>query len=132
MPPMEHYPALKHLHLTLVTLSVAGFVLRWLAVLRGAAWPLQRGWRVGTAALDTLLLASGAALWVLLGLHPVHQPWLGVKLLWLLGYIVCGSLALKRAHTPGGKRLAGLAALSCVALMAATALTHHPMPWSAP
>lgn len=129
---MEHYPALKHLHLSLVALSLGGFLLRWLAVLRGAAWPLSRGWRVGTALLDTLLLASGATLWVLLGLHPVHQPWLGVKLLWLLGYIVCGSFALKRAPRPGGKMRAGLAALACVAALLATALTHHPMPWTLP
>jgi uncharacterized membrane protein SirB2 len=94
------YPLLRLAHIGLVAASVALFAARGVGVLRGASWP-QRPWaRQGSAAIDTALLAAGLALWVGLGLHPVHQPWLGAKLALLLVYIVLGSLALKRAKGP--------------------------------
>ena len=45
--------------------------------------------------MDTLLLAFGVWLAVLLQLNPLHTPWLGVKLLCVIGYIALGVLAFR-------------------------------------
>lgn len=122
------YLPLKHTHVTLVTLSVSVFAIRGLGVLAGGRWPLRPVLRRATMAVDTLLLASGAALWALLGLNPMQQTWLGTKLLLLLLYIVLGTVALKRGRSAPG-RAAFVAALVCVGAMVGIALAHHPLGW---
>jgi len=108
------YGALLWAHVATVSLSVAVFVLRGLAVQCGAAWPLRRAVRAASVVIDTLLLCAGAGLWVLMQHNPLREPWLGIKLLILPLYIVCGAFALKRARTPAGRRLFFGLALACV------------------
>lgn len=125
------YLPLRHAHLTLVALSLALFCVRGIAVLRRQAWPLARAPRVGSVLIDTLLLTTGATLWFLLGLNPLVQAWLGVKLLLLLAYIVLGSIALRRGRTPATRALAFAAAVATVATMVGIAVAHHPLGWFA-
>lgn len=75
--------------------SIALFVLRGgFAVL--AARPLpQRIWKVLPQIVDSLLLAMGIWLAVLLRLDPFRVTWLGVKILCVIGYIVLGVLAFR-------------------------------------
>lgn len=121
------YPELKALHVSVVLLSGALFALRGLAMLRGRTWGMARPVRLGSYAIDTLLLAAGVAMWAALGLNPVRETWLGVKLLLLLLYIVLGSLALKRARSQAGRVAALVAALACYAYMLSVARLHHPL-----
>lgn len=121
------YPELKVLHVTVVLLSGALFALRGLAMLGGQTWGMARSVRLGSYAIDTLLLAAGLALWGALGLNPARELWLGVKLLLLLLYIVLGSLALKRARSRSGRVAALVAALACYAYMLSVARLHHPL-----
>lgn len=123
------YPALLHAHIGLVTLTGSYFTLRWLAVLTGARWPLQRLWRTLSMVIDTALLSAGATLWWLLQLHPVHQPWLGTKLGLLVVYIGLGTFALKRGRTRLHKLAFGLLALAVLAFMVSVALARHPLGW---
>lgn len=123
------YGPVKHAHVTLVVLSVVLFAARGVAVIVGARWPMHALPRWGSVAIDTLLLATGALLWTMLGLHPVRQAWLGVKLLLLLVYIVLGSIALRRARTTPLRIAAFIAALAVVASMAGIALAHDPRGW---
>lgn len=125
------YPAALHAHIALVVLSVGVFALRWVGVLAGGRWPLQRRARVVSVVFDTTLLCAGVALWWLLKLHPLQQPWLGTKLALLVVYIVLGTFALKRARTWVGKLLFGLLALAVVAQMVAVAQTRNPLGWLA-
>lgn len=131
MDPATWYLPLRHAHLTLVSLSLALFAARGLGVLAHQTWPLGRGPRVGSMVIDTLLLGTGVLLWQLLGLNPVVQTWLGVKLLLLLAYIVLGSIALRRGRTPAVRALAYAGALATVAAMVGIALAHHPAGWFA-
>lgn len=123
------YLPLKHIHIALVTASGTLFALRGAAVWAGQGWPMQALWRRLSMGIDTLLLLAGASLWTLLQLHPVASPWLGVKLLLLLVYIVLGSIALKRGRTPAVKRAAYLAALAVLLFMVTVARSHHPLGW---
>lgn len=118
---------LRHLHVSLVLCSGALFASRGVAVLAGAAWPMHRTARVGSMVIDTALLAVGATLWTILQLHPLRDAWLGAKLALLIVYIMFGSLALKRARTPGMRAAFLLAALAVYGTMLSIALSRHPL-----
>jgi uncharacterized membrane protein SirB2 len=62
--------------------------------------------------VNTCLFVTGLSLWGSLGYHPVHDWWLGVKLIALLGYLVCGHWAMSQA------RLHLLGYLTALALLA--------------
>jgi uncharacterized membrane protein SirB2 len=127
MVPIDLHPTLKLAHVALVTASGLLFALRGAAVQAGAAWAMRRPWRMLSYVIDTLLLAAGATLWWLLGLHPVRDPWLGTKLALLLLYIVLGSLAMKRGRTPAVRRASYGAALATYLFMASVAVRHRPL-----
>jgi uncharacterized membrane protein SirB2 len=99
----EYYPHIKTAHVALVSASGLLFAVRGAAVLARHAWPLRGALRVTSVAIDSALLAAGVALWSLLALQPLRDPWLGTKLLLLLLYIALGSLALKRALSAAGR-----------------------------
>lgn len=123
------YPALLHLHRACVTASVALFMARGLGVATLQAWPMQARWRWLSVAIDVPLLAAGVGLWTLLGLDPLQQTWLGVKLALLVVYIVLGSLALKRGRTRSQRLLFFVAALAVVLCTVGIALARHPAGW---
>lgn len=127
MAPIELHPTLKLAHVALVTASGLLFALRGAAVQAGAAWAMRRPWRMLSVVIDTLLLAAGATLWWLLGLHPVRDPWLGTKLALLLLYIGLGSLAMKRGRTPAVRRASYGAALATYLFIASVAVRHRPL-----
>lgn len=123
----EFYPLIKSTHVALVVASGLLFASRGVAVLAGQAWPLRTSLRVTSVAIDTALLAAGVALWLLLGLHPAQDAWLGTKLLLLVAYIVLGSLALRRARTLRARALALFSALACYLFMVSVAMARHPL-----
>lgn len=126
---MFSYIAIKHAHIACVGLSVSLFALRGLAVLAGWSFGNHAWARRLSMAVDTCLLIFGVWLVVLLGLNPILVPWLGLKLLLLVVYIVLGVFALKRASSWRGKLLCYLAALAVVFWMFGMARAHDPMSW---
>jgi uncharacterized membrane protein SirB2 len=121
------YPSIKQAHVALVALSGALFVLRGAAVVAGARWPRRPAWRIASVVIDTLLLGAGATLWALLRLDLRAAPWLAVKLVLLVVYVVLGTLALK-GDKPASVRALWLAsALIVFATMVSVALAHHPL-----
>ncbi|MGE0081603.1 MAG: SirB2 family protein [Thiohalomonadaceae bacterium] len=125
----EWYALVKSLHLATVTLSFTGFMVRawWRAT---APERLGRAWvRRLPHVNDSVLLASGLTLAVQGHVSPFAQPWLGAKLMALLGYIACGSLAL-RGRTEGVRRAALIAAVGTIGYIVAVALTRQPAPWA--
>jgi uncharacterized membrane protein SirB2 len=124
MALIEHYAAIKQAHVVLVSISVALFVARGIAVLAGAGWPMRAAVRRTSVAIDTLLIGAGGTLWWLLSLHPLRERWLLAKLLLIALYIVLGSFALRRAPTPATRALAFAASIAAVSAVAAIALTR--------
>ena len=123
------YPALLHLHRACVTASIALFVARGLGVSALQQWPMRAFWRQLSVGIDVVLLGAGVSLWVLLGIHPLQQTWLGVKLVLLVVYIVLGSFALKRGRSRGQRMVFFVAAMGVVFCMAGIALTRQPVFW---
>lgn len=123
------YDTLKTLHLTFVGLSLTGFLVRYF--LTGYRPTLLRRplLRILPHVNDTLLFAAGIGLAVLLRLSPFTVSWFGVKLLWLLAYIVAGSVALGHGRTPRQRRIAFVLALFAFAQIVGCALSKSPWGW---
>lgn len=126
MDGLTWVPSLRQAHLALVVVSGLLFTWRGAGVLAGAGWPLHTALRVGSVVIDTLLLAAGLSLWMLLQLNPVREHWLGAKLALLVLYIVLGSWALKRAGSTAARAAFFVAALTVWATMVSIGWTRQP------
>jgi uncharacterized membrane protein SirB2 len=118
---MGTYGLLKLLHVGLALASGLGFALRGfirLVLHRPLAHPLVR---IGPHVIDTLLLATGVALWILLGLSPVAAGWFGLKLVLIAAYVVLGVAAF-RSESAGRAVLIYLAALAVFLTIASLSL----------
>lgn len=119
--PMSTYELLKILHVALALVSGLGFALRGfirLVLQRPLANPLVR---FGPHVIDTLLLASGVGLWLILGLSPFSVGWFGLKLVLIVVYILLGITAF-RTRRQGTAVLVFLAALAAFLSIAWLAL----------
>ena len=124
---MGIYPAIKHLHLLFVSLSIGGFVFRGLWRLSGRRLP-RTGWPHRLPHInDTLLLLAGVALAVITDQYPIVDAWLTAKMLGLLVYIVLGWIALGEAAGRSLRAFAWLGALLAFGYVASVALTKSPL-----
>ncbi len=123
------YPALKTAHVALAAISIAGFAARGLLMIAGSPLLAARFTRVAPHVVDSALLATGVALAFVLGVSPHDAPWLAAKLIALLGYIVLGSVALRRGRSRRSRILALVGALALAAYIVVTALRHSPSPF---
>ena len=123
------YSLLKQLHLATLAITLALFVLRGFWMMTHSP-RLQARWvRIVPHVNDTLLLASGIGLAVLIQQYPLVHGWLTAKFFALILYIVLGTFALKRGKTRGQRIAAWAAALLVFGYMVAVAITHDPLPF---
>lgn len=121
------YLALRNLHIACVALSAAGFMLRgwWMLC---ASPLLGRRWvRVVPHLIDSALLASAVALAVTSGQYPLAQDWLTAKVVALLAYILCGTMALKRGRTRAVRSVFFVAALAILGYIVSVAMARSPL-----
>ena len=123
------YSLLKQLHLTTIAITLALFVLRGIWMMTASPRLHARWVRIVPHVNDTLLLASGISLAVLLQQYPLVHGWLTAKFFALILYIVLGTIALKRGKTQGQRIAAWIAALLVFGYMVAVAITHDPSPF---
>lgn len=121
------YLILKHIHIGCVVLSGAGFVLRGVWMLRQSPWLRHPAVRTWPHVIDTILLASAVAMAVISAQYPFTTNWLTAKLIGLLIYIGCGTMALKRAPHHAQRAAFFLAALLAFAYIVSVALTRNPL-----
>lgn len=121
------YILLKHLHVTAVAVSGAGFLLRGLLMLRDSPLLQRRVFKILPHVIDTILLGSAIAMAVISAQYPFVQPWLTAKFFGLLAYIVFGMMALKRGRTKGQRAAWLLAALLAFAYIVSVALVRDPL-----
>jgi uncharacterized membrane protein SirB2 len=120
------YIVVKYLHMSCAALSGSLFLLRGVWMLRDSRMQQQRWVKVAPHLIDTLLLGSALVMVFWSGQYPFEQPWLTAKVLALVGYIVLGSIALKRGKTKAIRTWALVASLALFAYIVAVALTRHP------
>ncbi|PTT81081.1 hypothetical protein DBR42_18465 [Pelomonas sp. HMWF004] len=111
-----YYTQMVQWHAGMAWCSVALFFARGLLYQLGTPQlqALARDARVLVLVfgINACLVVSGLSLWALLDYHPMRQHWLGIKLLALVGYVICGHWAMSQA------RLHLLGYLTAVALLA--------------
>lgn len=116
----------KQLHVTFALLTATSFCLR-------GYWMLSRSRLLRTPwsrrlphVVDALLFLTGLAMAVGLRISPLAHPWLAVKLLAIVAYVVIGSIALKRGRSYRQRALALAVSLLVLAYIFAVALHHDP------
>jgi uncharacterized membrane protein SirB2 len=124
---IEFYPQIRLLHITCVVLSGALFFVRGTGVLAGARWPMRLSVRLASYSIDTVLLTAALMLVTMLPGAVFANGWLTMKLVLLVVYVVLGSLALKRAHTPRARRLCFISAAATYLFMFSIARAHDPL-----
>jgi uncharacterized membrane protein SirB2 len=95
----------------------------------GSARLQQRWVRILPHIVDTTLLISAITLTILIQQYPIQNAWLSAKLIALIFYILCGTIALKRGKTPRQRKTAFVLALVTVFYILAVAQSHSPWPW---
>ena len=123
------YLLLRDIHITCVVLSGAGFFVRGVLTLCASPVLAQRWLRVVPHVVDSVLLGSAVMLAVQSGQYPLAQDWLSAKVVALLAYIGCGTMALKRARTRGGRLAFFIAALLIFAYIVSVAMTRNALGW---
>ena len=128
------YLTFKYLHVTCVVLSISGFCLRGLLLMRKSA--LARGqveWHGGRRWLralphvnDSLLLVAAIGLALTLEQYPFIDGWLTAKIFGLLAYILLGALALRPGSDPRLRTIAGITAVTVFGWIVSVAWFKHP------
>ena len=124
---LEFYPQIKQFHIACVILSGVLFVVRALAALAGARWPMATPVRYLSYAIDSALLTAALMLLTILPSAVFANGWLLAKLIVLACYIVLGSYALKRARSRKARSLCLAGAVTAYLCAVSIALAHHPL-----
>lgn len=115
---------LKLIHIGAALLSILGFFVRGLWMIRGSSRLTERWVRILPHVVDTVLLVSAIALAMRIHQYPGVHAWLTAKVAALLIYIVLGSIALKRGRTLAHRTIAGIGALLVFAYIVGVAHTR--------
>lgn len=116
-------------HLLLVLMTFILFNLRFGLRFALPTHPLPRPLRIVPHINDTFLLASGVWLIFLTGKIPfASAPWLGIKLIFLVCYILLGACALKSTPRSGRSLLSYALSMSCFLCMALLGI-FQPVLW---
>jgi len=126
------YSAVKLVHQSAVTLSIAGFVVRGAASLAGARWVRSRVAKTLPHLVDSALLISALTLAWMLRLTPDKAPWLSAKIVGLVVYVALGVIALRPGRPIAVRTAAWFGALAVVAWIASVAITKSPLGFLAP
>lgn len=123
------YETVKLVHVSSVVLTIAGFMLRGYWMITASPRLDLRVTKIAPHVVDTVLLASGVTLIVMLNLSVMSQNWLLMKLLALVAYIVLGTIALRRGKTVRTRTAAFIGSLAVFAYILGVALTKSMVSW---
>ncbi|HZP65006.1 MAG TPA: SirB2 family protein [Rudaea sp.] len=126
---IEHYLAIKFVHILCVGLSGTLFAIRGILRLAGSALAHHASLRFLSVAIDTCLLVAAVLLTGIVHQYPFVDSWLTAKVLLLFAYIVLGSFALRRARTRAGSAACFVAALGVFATIVGIAIAHDVRGW---
>lgn len=120
------YGVVKLVHVASVVLSLTGFFLRGVLMIRASPLLGARWVRVLVHINDTILLVAALALAVMSQQYPFVANWVTAKVLGVIAYIMLGSLALRAGSTRNTRIVCWLAALAMFGWIVSVALTRQP------
>ncbi len=126
------YLFLKNLHIGLAAITFTGFVLRGYWMITQADQLRHPVTRVAPHIVDTVFLVSGIVMLLLASLNPFLHGWLLAKFAGLIGYILLGTVALRRGTTRPIRIMAFIAALAVFVYIVGVALGKSAVSWLAP
>ena len=106
------YSLVKYVHVASVVLSLVGFFVRGILMIRASPLLNSRWIRVLPHINDTILLLAALALAVMSEQYPFVAGWVTAKVLGVIAYIILGSLALRAGSTRNMRITWWLAALA--------------------
>ncbi|ALP54004.1 regulator SirB [Candidatus Tenderia electrophaga] len=118
----------KLIHVGSAVVSILGFILRGILMMRESALLRTRWVRTLPHVVDATLLFSAIWLAVQYGFNPANSPWLAAKIVGLLVYIGLGLVALRLGKTRNIRITAWWLALLVFAYIVVVALTKSPLP----
>ena len=123
--------ALKTIHVASVILSITGYVIRGVWMMRESPWLGKKWVRIVPHVIDTTLLGSAILLAIIIQQNPFAQGWLTAKVLALIAYIVVGTIGLKYGGTKKIRIAAWLGAIAIFLYIVLVALTRQVLPFVA-
>ena len=121
------YLAVKYVHVISVVLSLTGFFLRGILMMRDSPLLAERWIRVVPHINDTVLLLAALSLAAMSGQYPFVVGWVTAKVLGVIAYIILGALALRDASTRRMRIACWLASLAVFGWIVSVALTRQPL-----
>lgn len=121
------YVLVKYIHVISVVLSVGGFFLRGLLMMRDSPLLQARWIRVLPHINDTVLLVAALTLAALSGQYPFVADWVTAKIFGVIAYIILGALALRDASTRRARIACWFASLAVFGWIVSVALTRQPL-----
>ncbi|RKZ55639.1 MAG: regulator SirB [Candidatus Parabeggiatoa sp. nov. 2] len=128
---MLWYFTIKNIHIYCVILTFISFSIRGIWMILDSPWLQQRWVKIVPHVIDSMLLASGIALVIILHQYPGTHGWLTAKLVALLAYILIGTVALKRGKTKTIRVMAWIGATAVFFYLVMVALNRvaNPLAW---
>ena len=125
------YLALKTVHVICATITISGFILRGIWMLRDSPLLQHKLTRIAPHVVDTLFLLSGIFMLVIAAMNPFTQPWLLAKFVALIAYIVLGTIAIRRGPTKNARAVAFVAAIAVFGYVIGVGMSRSPASWLA-
>jgi uncharacterized membrane protein SirB2 len=124
---LNTYLVAYYTHIFSVCLSGSFFLLRGIWMLQESSLLEKKFVRIAPHVIDTVLLLAAIALAVLTQQYPITHPWLTVKVIALIAYIVLGVFALRRGKTKAARVSYLIAAIAAFGFMVSVALTRNAL-----
>lgn len=126
------YTLVKYVHVATVALSLAGFFLRGILMMRESPLIGARWIKALPHINDTILLVAALSLAAMSGQYPFVEGWVTAKVLGVIAYIILGALALRDASTRKMRIACWLAAMAVFGWIVSVALSRNPAGFFAP
>ncbi len=121
------YVLVKYVHVISVVLSVGGFFLRGLLMMRDSRLLQARWIKVLPHINDTVLLVAALTLAAMSGQYPFVADWVTAKIFGVIAYIILGALALRDASSRRTRIACWFASLAVFGWIVSVALTRQPL-----
>ena len=108
---MTFYEFVKYIHITAITLSISGFMVRVVLKLNNSPNQNKYWFKKLPHKVDIILLASALTMVYILGVNPLTTYWIAEKIIGLLIYIMLGMVALRWGRTKNIRMTAAVMAV---------------------